>query len=155
MHAPHRRRLASRARDERGAALIEMAVVVGLLAFLLFGIITIGVTLGFRQSMTQATNDAARAAAVAPGPVASERAEAAVNRSASAWGERCGEDGLHCEFPVERCAEGGGWCMTIELTYDLEEYPRIDSAALLGAVLPDQMTTRAVVEVADPTGAEP
>ena len=141
----HRARLA----DQRGAAMIEMALVVGLLAFLLFGIITVGITLGFRQSMIQATDDAARAAAVAPGDVNQIRAEAAANRSASAWGERCGEGGLTCSFIEEPCAEGGGQCMTIELTYDLEDYPRVPSAALVDGLLPDHLTTTAVVEVSE------
>lgn len=128
--------------------MIEMAVVVGLLAMLLFGIITVGVTLGFRQSMTQATDDAARAAAVAPYDKAVERATAAVNRSASAWGAKCNDGGgLTCSFPIDPCPEGGGQCMSIELTYDLKNHPRIASAALLDGALPNTMTTRAVVEV--------
>lgn len=141
------RRLRSRAGDERGVAMIEMALVVGLLAFLLFGIITVGVTLGFRQSMIQATDDAARAAAVAPPGMAHERAMAAANRSAGAWGERCNEGGLTCEAVVEDCAEGGGQCITIELTYDLEGHPRVSSAGIVDGVLPDDLTTHAVVEV--------
>jgi Flp pilus assembly pilin Flp len=144
------RRERIRVGDERGAAMIEMALVVGILAFLLFGIITVGVTLGFRQSLTQATDDAARAAAVAPNALSQERARAAANRSASAWGERCGEGGLECDFILEDCAEGGGTCMTIELTYDLEGHPRVPSAGLVDGVLPDTLTTRAVVEVSPP-----
>jgi len=145
-----RARLRARAAGERGVAMVEMAVVVGLLAVLLFGIITMGVTLGFRQSMTQATDDAARAAAVAPYELAAERAEAAANRSASAWGERCNEGGLTCSFPIEDCAEGGGQCMSIELTFDLKNHPRVASAGLLNGILPDEMVTRAVVEVDEP-----
>lgn len=135
-------------RRERGAALIEMALVVGLLTFLLFGIITVGVTLGFKQSMTQAIGDAARAAAVAPRDQAVERAEAAANRSASAWGERCNEgDGLSCSFVIDDCVGGDGECMVIELRYDLRGHPRIPTASLADGVLPDEMTTRAIVEV--------
>ncbi len=134
--------------DERGVAMVEMAIVVSLLAVLLFGIITVGVTLGFRQSMTQATDDAARAAAVAPRDLAVERAEAAANRTASAWGERCNEGGLACSFVIDPCPDGaGGECMVIELRYDLKGHPRVPSASLLDGVLPDTMTTRAVVEV--------
>ena len=59
----HRRPRTQTTTGQRGVAMIEMAVVVSLLAVLLLGIVTIGVTLGFRQSMTQATDDAARAAA--------------------------------------------------------------------------------------------
>jgi len=142
-----RPRLRPLASDQRGAAMIEMALVVGLLAVLLFGIITMGVTLGFRQSMTQATDDAARAAAVAPRDLAVERAEAAANRSASAWGERCNEGGLDCSFVIDDCSEGGGECMVIELQYDLKNHPRVASAPLLDGLLPDSMSTRAVVEV--------
>lgn len=139
--------LRHRTADQRGVAMVEMAVVVSLLAVLLFGIITLGVTLGFRQSMTQATDDAARAAAVAPRDLAVERAEAAANRTAGAWGERCNQGGLACSFVIDPCTDGGGECMVIELRYDLKNHPRVPTAALLDGVLPDTMTTRAVVEV--------
>ena len=135
-------------RGERGVALIELSIVVGLLTVLVFGIITYGVTLSFKQSLTQAANDGVRAGAVAPRDLAVERAEAAVNRAAESWGVSCGDGGgLTCEFPIEPCAVGTGECMTIELRYDLEAHPRVPTIGPVEATLPDEMVVRAVVEV--------
>lgn len=52
------------ARRERGAAAVEFALVVPLLLMLVFGIISYGYMLSFRQSISQAAAEGARAAAV-------------------------------------------------------------------------------------------
>jgi len=53
-------------RAERGAAAVEFALIVPILCLLLFGIIAYGMMLSFRQSLSQAAAEGARAAAVAP-----------------------------------------------------------------------------------------
>lgn len=53
-------------RRERGAAIIEMAIVFPVLAVLLFGMITAGIALDDKQQMTHATREGARYAAVVP-----------------------------------------------------------------------------------------
>ena len=53
-----------RAPSERGAAAVEFALVVPLLLLLIFGIISYGMMLSFRQGLTQAASEGARAAAV-------------------------------------------------------------------------------------------
>lgn len=145
------RSLRTRARSERGAALVEMAIVVGLLALFLFGIITFGVTLSFRQSLTQAGNEAARAAAVAPRELAVERARAAADRVADAWDASCdGQGGLTCSFVIAPCPVGGGAvaeCMTVELRHDLEGHPRVPSLPVVASALPDELVVTVVVEV--------
>ena len=50
----------------RGAAAVEFALVAPLLLALLFGIVSYGYLLSFRQSLSQAATEGARAAAVAP-----------------------------------------------------------------------------------------
>lgn len=137
-----------RGRGQRGVALIEMAIVVGLLSLLLFGIITYGVTMSYDQSLTQAANDGARAAAVAPRDLAVGRAEAAVQRVASGLGTPCNAgEGLTCTYVIDPCPEGTGECMTIELTYDLRSHPRVAAPGPVAATLPDQLVATAVVEV--------
>ncbi len=49
------------ARRERGAAAVEFALVVPLLLTLVFGIISYGYLLSFRQSLSQAAAEGARA----------------------------------------------------------------------------------------------
>ncbi|MCU1355187.1 MAG: TadE family protein [Acidimicrobiales bacterium] len=139
---------APRRGGERGAALVEMAIVLPVLALLLFGIITFGATMSFKQSMSQATNEAARAAAVAPRDLAVTRATAAANRATSGFGVPCNEDaGLTCSFVIAPCSTGGGDCMTVELTYDLRGHPRVPSVPGVSSTLPDTLVSRAVVQV--------
>jgi Flp pilus assembly protein TadG len=143
---------------ERGAALVEMAVVVGLLALFLFGIITYGLVMSFDQSLTQAANEAGRAGAVAPRDVAVERARAAANRVASGWGTECGGgEGLTCSFVIAPCSNGGSSvtdCMTVELRYDLDAHPRTPTLPVISQTLPDELVATVVVEV-NPDEATP
>lgn len=131
-----------------------MAIVVGLLAMFLFGIITFGIILSFKQSLTQASNEAARAAAVAPRSSAVDatpvtRARAAANRVASGWGAECGKDGLTCSFVIAPCSNGTGTtsCMTVVLRYDLAGHPRTPVIPIVSSALPKQLVTTVVVEV--------
>lgn len=145
-------------REERGVALVEMALVVGLLATFLFGIITFGVTLSFDQGLTQASNEAARAAAVAPRDLAVERARAAAERVLGGWDVQCGDGhGLTCSFVIEPCSNGPSSaateCMTVELRYDLAGHPRVPGLPVVDQALPDELVSRVVVEV-EPAEAE-
>src|SRR5947208_1481923 len=53
-----------RGRGERGATLVEFSISASLLLLLLFGIISYGYVLSFKQGMTQAAAEGARAEAV-------------------------------------------------------------------------------------------
>lgn len=55
--------------DDRGAALVEMALVLPLLLMLLVGTITAGIAYGQRNSMQNSAREASRYAATLPGPV--------------------------------------------------------------------------------------
>lgn len=129
-------------------ALVEMAVVVGLLAMFLFGIITFGVTMSFKQNLTQAANEAARAAAVAPPGSAQDRAQGAADRVLGGWDLACGADGLTCTYVVEPCVNDPSMsCMTVELVYDLENHPRVPAIPVIEQTLPDTLVSRVVVQV--------
>lgn len=147
-------------RRERGAALVEMALVLVLLSTFLFGIVLFGITMSFDQSISQAANEAARAAAVAPRDLAEERARAAADRVASGWDAACDDgDGLTCTFEIAPCSNGGTAvteCMTVEVRYDLDGHPRTPTIPLVSELLPDELVETVVVEVnpVDP-GAPP
>lgn len=143
------RRWTPHPRHQGGAALLEMAIAVGLLSLLLFGIITFGVTMSFKQSMTQATNEAARAAAVAPPGLAQARAEAAAERATSGFGTECNaSQGLTCRFLEGPCdGDAAARCLTVELSYDLRGHPRVPSIGPISSALPDTLESRAVVEI--------
>lgn len=56
--------IAARTRDERGQALVELAIVLPVLAMLLFGLIQFGITFNHYLSLTDAVRAGARTAAV-------------------------------------------------------------------------------------------
>ena len=91
-HGRNRRR-----RSESGAAAVEFALVLPLLMLLLFGIISYGVMLSFRQSLSQAAAEGARAAAVTfvVGQKQSE-AYSSVNQALDSFGVIC-----DCGHPEE------------------------------------------------------
>jgi hypothetical protein len=137
---------------EDGVALLELSICVGLLAVLLFGIITFGVTMSFRQTLDQAANEGARAAAVAPASpatLAGDRARTVVNRVLAADDVACDDgSGLTCSFIVAPCdGDAGRRCMTIELSYDLRNNPRVSTVAGVDRALPSNLVSRVVVEV--------
>src|SRR3954453_6472840 len=55
-----------RFRGDAGTALVEMAFIITPLCMLLFGIVIYGYLMSFRQNMTQAATEGARAGAIAP-----------------------------------------------------------------------------------------
>lgn len=143
--APRHRR-----RADGGAALLELALALGVLAVLLFGIITFGITLSYKQSLSQAANEAARAAAVAPAGLAGARAEAAANRAIDGYDTPCNDasKGLTCSFVIAKCSgTTGPDCMTVRLTYALREHPRVTSVPGVDAALPATLVSTAVVEL--------
>ncbi|CAN5694469.1 pilus assembly protein [soil metagenome] len=137
-------------RSERGASLIEMSLVIGLLALFIFGIITYGLTMSYKQNLTQAANEAARAAAVAPTGTAAVRAQAAADRAISGQGTPCNDTtkGLSCTFVINPCVgDTSRRCMTVRLTYDLKNHPRVSSLPAISETLPATLVSTAVVEV--------
>ena len=137
--------------DERGSTLVEFSISVVLLLTLLFGIITFGYMLSFKQGMTQATAEGARAAAVVSSGSAVPAAEVAAANSVDAFGKSCAGgdgDGLDCTFVLAACASApASECITVQMTYDYDQYPLLPEIPLLGALLPDTLTSRSVAMV--------
>lgn len=130
----------SRRRDD-GAAAVEFALVAPLLILLLMGIITYGYMLSFRQSVSQAAAEGARAAAVAP--VAADREAIAKAAVASAMGVTCDSTYLACtvKFPTT-CT-----CVEVTVTHSYKADPTKPVFLGLGLVMPDKLTYKSVAEV--------
>ena len=78
-------------RDARGAAAVEFALVLPILVLLVFGIISYGYMLSFRQGISQAAAEGARAAAVTPdGTPDTEKVRSAINSALDSYGVTCG-----------------------------------------------------------------
>jgi Flp pilus assembly protein TadG len=135
------------ARQDRGAAAIEFALVVPILLLLVFATISFGMMLSFRQTLSQAATEGARAAAVESDPaLRATEALAAVNDAMAAVDRQCGAGGLVCNVgAVVPC--GSGECITVTLTYAYQANPMVISPPLAGELLPNQLEYAATVRV--------
>lgn len=124
-----------------------MALIGTLLVLLLFGIVVFGYLMAFRQNMTQAAAEGARAGAVAASSAAIPGdAQAAAAQSISGF-HAC-NNGLTCTAVPGPCPSAPTvTCVTVTLTYDYEHYPLLPDIPIIGAFLPDTITTSAVAEV--------
>ena len=116
-----------RAHGDQGAALVEFAFVSVLLFSIVFGIIHYGLILSFKQDVTRAAAEGARAGAVAfPADPADVEAaaqsaldDAVESFGGSTWSSQgCGRDGMTCIVRADACTNGPGQCVYVELYYD-------------------------------------
>ena len=127
-------------------AVVEMALVGTVLVFLLFGILVFGYLMSFRQNMTAAASEGARAGAVAASGQATTDAHAAAEQSISGF-HSC-SDGLTCAVEQIVCPSAPSvQCIRVTLTYDYEHHPLLPDVPIIGAFLPDTIVTSAVAEV--------
>ena len=146
-----------RARGDDGAALLEFALVIGPLLFLVLGALSLGILLATRHAMDEAAGEAARAGALAwddPGTVgADERVEAALDALAAQGtiGDRCTEDpALDCDVEVVVCPdEPTLQCLDLTLTLDRSVDPVVGQLPLVESVLPDRLVSHATAVVND------
>lgn len=130
-------------RNERGAALVEFSLVVVMLVLLLFGIITFGYILSFKQGLTQAAAEGARAAAVVSAAEAPAVAEAAAADSVNAFDRECNVDALVCTFALDPTDS----FITVNLTYDYDADPLLPPLPLLSALLPNTLNAESTAQV--------
>ena len=142
-----------RTRTERGAAFIEFILVVPFFLFLIFSLISYGAMFSFRQTLSQAATEGARAAAVAPANLnfaaRRDRAIAAINQAFQ--GElgdavSCGTE-LTCTIPTvpTSCADSGQ-CISVTLTYAYADTAKVDDYVKGKKDPVGQSGDRAVVE---------
>ena len=128
-----------RGRGQQGAALVEFAIAAMLLCTLLFGIISYGYALSFKQAMTQAAAEGARQAAVGGDYTA------AVARSVNAFSKTCGSGGLTCTYTTSVCSTSHT-CMQVQVSYDYKNYPLMPKFPGLGLLLPDTIKSASIVQ---------
>ncbi len=145
-----------RARGDRGAALVEFAFVMVLLFTLVFGIISFGLILSFKQDVTRAAAEGARAGAVAfPADTAQPKAQLALEEAVRSFGgtnwssNGCSRAGVtDCSAVVAECAnEPGVDCVTVRLAYDYDAYPLFGEIPLISEFLPDRITAESVARI--------
>jgi Flp pilus assembly protein TadG len=135
--------------DQRGAALVEFAIASVVLLVLLFGIIEYGYVLSFKQGLTQAAAEGARAGAVGSNSTA---IATAVNKAVGAFNQTCNTGGLTCKndtgaWPPAATTCGTNTCITIEVSYDWKNHPLLPKFPGLGLILPDTLKSTSVARV--------
>jgi Flp pilus assembly protein TadG len=163
-----------RAAGDEGTAILEFTLVAVLLFTLIFGIINFGLILSFKQDMTRAAAEGARAGAVAlpsttVGASDSRRlaAQTATEEAVTELGRTCsGSDGMTCAVQIHDCdftpAEGNvspspdsnGYdnnaqpdCITVRLVYDHDAHPLLAKLPMIAPVLPKSLKASSVVRL--------
>jgi Flp pilus assembly protein TadG len=138
-------------RREDGAAALEFALVLPIFVALLFGIISYGWMLSYRQGISQAAAEGSRVLAVAPSgsPTALSDARAAINRSLQSYGVTCTTSGTltHDGTVVGSCAVTASMtctgstakCAKVTISHAYRDHPLIPSFPGLGIVLPSSV----------------
>ena len=138
--------------------MIEFAMVAVFLVFLVVGIINFGLILSFKQDMTRAAAEGARAGAVAlPATTAWTEAEAATNEAVAGFDRACGTD-MECNVNLHPCGTAvpkgapsdplsTGDCVTVELVYDYDQHPLLPRPPLIAALLPDTLRDSSVARL--------
>lgn len=153
----------SRRRDERGAAAVEFALIAPVICFLVYGIVSYGYMMSFRQAVSQGVSEGARAAAVAPGPMPADekktRAREAVNAGLDNYGVSCNDSGDvvkdggvvgTCQISSPQTCTGStqdAQCVVVTVSYSYRAHPLIPSVPGVGVVLPQTLTVKAESQV--------
>lgn len=135
---------------ERGAAAVEFALVAPLVLMLLFGIISYGYMLSFRQAISQGAAEGARAAAVAPSTFTPAQLQAtalaAVQQALANYNATCGSVALTCAVVVDNCPSNTAKrCASVTIDYLYDAHPLVPKFP--GIPLPEHLKYTAVAQV--------
>ena len=120
------------------------------LLVLLFGIISYGYALSFKQGLTQAAAEGARAAAVVSLSQAPATAAAAVIPALQAFDKDCTSAGMTCTFsttPADTGCAAGTNCIRVRVSYDYKNFPLLPKYPGLGLLLPDTLRSTSTAQV--------
>ena len=143
-----------RLRQERGAVFVEFVLVVPFFLMVIFLIISFGVMLSFRQTMSQAAAEGARTAAVAPSNLTytarRDRAIVAINEAFQGQiggAVTCGAT-LVCTIPAVPVTCGDAKkCISVNVTYAYRANPRVATPPFFGVALPETLTYTASARI--------
>jgi Flp pilus assembly protein TadG len=149
-------------RDDEGAETVEFAIVVVLLIALLYGIVSVGLSLAAKVTITQAAADGARAGIVVSSTTPTATAllqESTAQTTASndvGWMGRgaCGTSGtvITCVATEAPCsANTTQTCLTVTVTYNYARSPLFPPVPGLGITSPSTITTSSTLQVSTPS----
>lgn len=136
-------------RSDDGAAAVEFALVVPLLMILVFGMISYGYLLSFRQGMSQGASEGARAGAVWAAAYKTDQdaariaaAKVQIDNALSSYGVSCAS-GATCTVTIAAC--GTARCVTVKVSYPYGANPLTPSFPLVP--LPETLSYTATARV--------
>ncbi len=150
-----------RGRGDDGTAILEFALVGVLLMTLVFGIITFGAILSFRQDVTRAAAEGARGGAVAIPLVAGQSfstaaqtaATAAVNDAVKGMGKSftttgCSRTGMTCTATIAPCATQTSYnCVTVTVSFDYQHNKIYGDIPVVSAFYPKTISATSVARI--------
>lgn len=149
-------RLRRAAGTERGSVLVEFSFVFALFMLVIYALITFGMILATKNSLTHAAAEGARSAIGAVDdpltPTVDERVETAKSQVADSlkWFGSKYQPG-DTSASVARCSPSDpvdlSDCITVTVTYPYESRPIVPPAPGLGLVTPSEFTSTAVVRL--------
>jgi Flp pilus assembly protein TadG len=125
-----------------------MAFLMAPLCLLLFGIVVYGYLMSFRQNMTQAAAEGARAGAVATADAPTYTntiaiAKAATNKALGSFGEACDNGRTTCTVVVNASVNGtscpsatASACITVTVSYDYGGHPLMPDIPIVSSAIP-------------------
>lgn len=164
----------TRGRGDEGTSILEFTLVAVLLFTLIFGIINFGLILSFKQDMTRAAAEGARAGAVAlPSTVVGANdsrrlaAQTATEEAVKEMDRVCtGTDGMTCVVQIHDCdftpaandtaaaPDSNGYdnnaqpdCITVRLAYDHDDHPLLAKLPMIEPFLPASLKASSVVRL--------
>lgn len=127
-------------RNERGAAVVEFALVALPLFFVLYALIVFGMLLALKQTVTNAASEGARAAV---GQATSTAAQTTATNKATSAASWLNSSGVSVSFPSPSC---GTNCITVKVSYNYGSYPLVPNLPGFGLVVPSTVESQATVQ---------
>lgn len=155
----------AKVRAQRGAAAVEFALVLFPMLVLVFGIIAYAYMFSFRQALSQAASEGARAAVGAPttscaaanwnapGCLPGLAAAQAVSSDVSGYSHDgktlgCNTQGpLTCTIKQSTACATGHTCISVTVSYPYRENSLLPTVPGFGFTLPDALSFTSVVQV--------
>lgn len=129
-------------RDERGGAALELALIMPVFVFILYALIAFGVAMATKHSVTSAASEGARAAIGAPDyATAKTQAQSKITTVLGAANGR-----YTVTIPSSATTCGTHSCISVTVAWDYAGHPVLPSAPGLGVVMPNSLTSTAVVQ---------
>lgn len=152
---------------QRGAAIVEFALVMILLFTLVFGIIGFGVVMSFKQTLTHAAAEAARRAATTQDDPLTTSIDERLSVANTAidefegWGRTCADMQV-CTVTIHDCNLAAAPlnanntaatpdCITATLVYDYAGDPIVPNLPFVGIFMPDTIETSATSQLSFPS----